>query len=97
MLTGDCLCGGVKYQIEGKLSQALNCHCAMCRKAQGSAFRSRARASPPPISNSSRVRSWCDILSLPPAIIAAFAAFAVPLFTANLTHIQRYLDYPWAA
>lgn len=43
MLTGDCLCGGVKYQIEGKLSQALYCHCAMCRKAQGSAFRSRAR------------------------------------------------------
>ena len=42
MLHGSCLCGGVKYQISGLLSGALNCHCSMCRKAQGSAFRSRA-------------------------------------------------------
>jgi hypothetical protein len=43
MLRGSCLCGGVKYQIVGPLSGALNCHCSMCRKAHGSAFRSRAR------------------------------------------------------
>src|SRR5580704_11136558 len=42
MLRGSCLCGGVKYQINGRLSGAMNCHCSMCRKAQGSAFRSRA-------------------------------------------------------
>ena len=42
MIRGSCLCGGVKYQITGALSQALNCHCSMCRKAQGAAFRSRA-------------------------------------------------------
>jgi hypothetical protein len=42
MLRGSCLCGGVKYQIDGQLSGAMNCHCSMCRKAQGSAFRSRA-------------------------------------------------------
>ena len=39
---GSCLCGGVKYRITGKLAKALNCHCSMCRKAQGAAFRSRA-------------------------------------------------------
>ncbi len=43
MLTGSCLCSAVAYEIAGPLSQALNCHCGMCRKAQGSAFRSRAR------------------------------------------------------
>lgn len=43
MLTGNCLCGGVKFRIDGPLSQALNCHCSMCRKAQGSAVRTRAR------------------------------------------------------
>lgn len=43
MLTGSCLCAAVAYEIGGPLSQALNCHCSMCRKAQGSAFRSRAR------------------------------------------------------
>ena len=43
MLHGSCLCGGVKYEISGELSGALNCHCSMCRKAHGAAFRSRAR------------------------------------------------------
>ena len=42
MLRGSCLCGGVRYAINGKLSQPLNCHCSMCRKAHGAAFRSRA-------------------------------------------------------
>src|SRR6476646_3918381 len=42
MLRGSCLCGGIKYQINGRLSGAMNCYCSMCRKAQASAFRSRA-------------------------------------------------------
>jgi hypothetical protein len=42
MLRGSCLCGGIKYRLTGPLSGALNCHCSMCRKAQGSAFRTRA-------------------------------------------------------
>jgi hypothetical protein len=42
MLRGSCLCGGVRYEITGRLSGALNCHCTMCRKAHGAAFRSRA-------------------------------------------------------
>ena len=43
MLSGSCLCGGIEYEIKGALFEALNCHCSMCRKAQGAAFRSRAR------------------------------------------------------
>jgi len=43
MVRGSCLCGGIQYEITGKLTEALNCHCSMCRKAQGAAFRSRAR------------------------------------------------------
>lgn len=42
MIHGSCLCGGIKYRIAGALTGARNCHCSMCRKAQGSAFRSRA-------------------------------------------------------
>ncbi|MGH8841924.1 MAG: GFA family protein [Advenella sp.] len=41
-LQGSCLCGGIRYQINGPLTGALNCHCSMCRKAHGAAFRSRA-------------------------------------------------------
>src|SRR5258708_18426083 len=40
---GSCLCGGVKFEIIGPLLRPLNCHCSLCRKQQGVAFRSRAR------------------------------------------------------
>jgi hypothetical protein len=42
MLHGSCLCRGIRYEISGKLTDARNCHCSMCRKAHGAAFRSRA-------------------------------------------------------
>ena len=42
-LHGSCLCGGIRYEVAGPMSGALNCHCSMCRKAHGAAFRSRAR------------------------------------------------------
>lgn len=34
--TGGCLCGGVKYQVEGPLRDVVNCHCSMCQKLHGS-------------------------------------------------------------
>src|SRR5262249_44388977 len=42
MLRGSCLCGEVKYEIDGSLRNVVNCHCSMCRKAHGAAFRTRA-------------------------------------------------------
>jgi len=42
VLTGSCLCGGVRYAIDGGLEGMLHCHCSMCRKWHGSAFRTRA-------------------------------------------------------
>lgn len=33
MITGECFCGAVKYQIDGKLRDAKSCHCSRCRKA----------------------------------------------------------------
>jgi hypothetical protein len=41
MLTGECFCGAVKYEINGKLRDARSCHCSRCRKAfsaQASAY-----------------------------------------------------------
>ena len=38
MYTGSCLCGGIKFQIEGELEPIQICHCVQCRKAQGSAI-----------------------------------------------------------
>lgn len=39
---GSCLCGKIEYEIHGALTGVLNCHCSMCRKAHGAAFRTRA-------------------------------------------------------
>jgi len=41
MTTGSGLCGGARYEIDGNIGPALNCHCSMCRKATGAAYRSR--------------------------------------------------------
>ena len=41
-LTGECLCGAIAYEIDGKLGLVVNCHCSLCRKWHGTAFRTRA-------------------------------------------------------
>ena len=38
MYTGNCLCGGVRFQILDELEPIQVCHCSQCRKAQGTAF-----------------------------------------------------------
>ena len=38
MIQGHCLCGAVRYEIDGPLSNLLHCHCSMCRKHHGTAF-----------------------------------------------------------
>ncbi len=44
MVTGSCLCGGVAFQIDGRLSPIQYCHATRCRKAIGSAFAPEAAA-----------------------------------------------------
>ncbi|KAF1712137.1 aldehyde-activating protein [Pseudoxanthomonas kalamensis DSM 18571] len=34
-LTGSCLCGGVRYTVNGELQRFVHCHCSRCRKATG--------------------------------------------------------------
>src|SRR5262249_22040035 len=43
VLHGSCLCGGIKFEINGPLIGPSNCYCSLCRKQHGTAFRSRAR------------------------------------------------------
>jgi hypothetical protein len=35
MLTGSCLCGAVKFKVEGELKPPDACHCTQCRKTSG--------------------------------------------------------------
>jgi hypothetical protein len=43
--TGSCLCGGVKYEVNGPLRDILYCHCENCRRTHGnfSAYTSARR------------------------------------------------------
>ncbi len=38
MYAGGCLCGSIRFEIEGPIRNIVYCHCSQCRKAQGSAF-----------------------------------------------------------
>ncbi len=37
-MKGSCLCGDIRYEVEGELGDFGCCHCPSCRKASGSAF-----------------------------------------------------------
>lgn len=34
-ITGRCLCGGIRFEIDGPLAAIQVCHCGQCRRAQG--------------------------------------------------------------
>jgi hypothetical protein len=42
MHKGSCLCGSVRYEIDGELGEFGYCHCRSCRKASGSAHAANA-------------------------------------------------------
>ena len=46
MVTGSCLCGAVRWRIDGPLTGMTHCHCSMCRKAHGAPFATYAAVDP---------------------------------------------------
>ena len=36
-MNGECLCGAVKFEIDGSLRNLYQCHCSLCRRATGAA------------------------------------------------------------
>ncbi len=34
-LKGSCLCGAVRFAVDGKVSDVVACHCSICRKHSG--------------------------------------------------------------
>lgn len=38
MHQGSCFCGAVKYEVKGEIGPITLCHCASCRKLNGTAF-----------------------------------------------------------
>ena len=44
MTQGRCLCGALRYEIDGPFVDLVHCHCSMCRKHHGAPFSSWAVA-----------------------------------------------------
>jgi len=44
MYTGSCLCGAVRYEVDGPFAMMAHCHCSMCRKHHGAMFSTFASA-----------------------------------------------------
>lgn len=38
-LRGQCLCGRVGYEVADAFAYAVNCHCSLCRRTTGAAFK----------------------------------------------------------
>jgi hypothetical protein len=45
-INGGCLCGKVRYRVDGRLFNADHCHCSMCRRQHGAAFATYADFTP---------------------------------------------------
>ena len=45
-IEGACLCGRVRYRIDGPLFHVTHCHCSMCRRQHGAAFATYAQFNP---------------------------------------------------
>ena len=45
-LTGGCLCGGVRYEIDAPLVSAGYCHCTRCQRRSGTAASANASFEP---------------------------------------------------
>jgi hypothetical protein len=45
-LTGGCLCGGVRFEVDEPLTGASYCHCTRCQRRTGTAASAQARIVP---------------------------------------------------
>ena len=43
MITGGCLCGGVRYEVRGAFLRASHCHCSRCRRHTGTSHSTQGR------------------------------------------------------
>jgi hypothetical protein len=46
VITGACLCGGVRFEVTEPLVSAVYCHCTRCQRRTGSAAAASARIAP---------------------------------------------------
>jgi hypothetical protein len=60
-LTGACLCGGVRFEVDQPLAEAGYCHCTRCQRRTGTASSAQARVVPGSfriVAGEELVRTW---------------------------------------
>jgi hypothetical protein len=45
-LTGGCMCGAVRYEVDAPLESAVYCHCTRCQRRTGGSASASARVQP---------------------------------------------------
>lgn len=72
MIKGGCLCGKVRYEYDGDISEIAMCHCSQCRQAQGGSFATNSPVDADKLqisgkeyikefeSNENKVRAFCS-------------------------------------
>ena len=61
LLTGGCLCGNVRYEIDAPPVSASYCHCTRCQRRSGTAASAQARVAPGSfriVAGADLVREW---------------------------------------
>jgi hypothetical protein len=61
MLTGGCLCGGVRFELGEPLDTASYCHCTRCQRRTGTAASASVRTAPDSlriVQGEELLRSW---------------------------------------
>jgi hypothetical protein len=72
VITGGCLCGGVRYEVRGPFLRASHCHCSRCRRHSGTAMCTQGRVR----REDFRLLAGADLVrSFAPASGAAVKAF----------------------
>lgn len=80
MITGSCLCGTVRWEIDGRITPIQICHAARCQKATGSAFAAEVAAKRARfrwVSGQDRISRWeapPPLLREPPPYRRAFCS-----------------------
>jgi Tropinone reductase 1 len=79
-MNGSCLCGRVRYKIDGELGDFGYCHCASCRKASGSAHAANAPVDRARFTLVSGAGVLCEFESSPGKLRAFCSACGSPIY-----------------
>ena len=94
MISGSCLCGAQRYEVEGPLQGLLHCHCSRCRKHHGAPFATFARVGAEQLRWLAGEGRWIDYASSPERqrrSCEACGAVAPTLAVAGQMHGEQWL------